>query len=271
MKTAAPLWLALLLAMASCAPTAPLAVPRDDGWTGGRHSDEPPREGADEQEPAEIRLVELPLPKGAPAIVSEPSSSGGPHPVLVATHGAGGRAEVHCAIWRTILGPRGFILCPRGVRMGGYDDAWFYDGYPALGREISLALEALASHYGKRVDLQAPLFAGYSQGAAMGSRALPDHPARFAAAVLIEGGFGAYQEWNVASARRFRERGAKRVLIACGRVGCRKLGSTTAKYMERGGLETRLVYADVGHWFGDELYEEVRSSFAWLVAGDDRW
>jgi hypothetical protein len=41
--------------------------------------------------------------------------------------------------------------------------------------------------------------------------------------------------------------------------------------VDRGGLETRMRYANVGHWFGDALYDEVRDSFAWVVAGDPRW
>lgn len=274
-------WLGLVLTLGACSSPPLTSPPVDQERADDRHQDQAGggsevSDGAgdragESEPPASTRLVRLPLERGEPAVVSEPHSTRGAHPVLVATHGAGGTGEVHCAIWRTIVGSRGFIVCPQGAPMSRRGDAYFYDGHPALGREITLVLEALAQRYGKRVDLEAPVFAGYSQGASMGSRMLPRHAASFAGAVLIEGGFGAYQEWNVASARRFHQQGAKRVLIACGRPSCRKLGQRTAKYMERGGLETRLVYANVGHWFGDALYDEVLANFAWVVEGDPRW
>ena len=51
---------------------------------------------------------------------------------------------------------------------------------------------------------------------------LPDHPAGFARAALIEGGFGQYQEWNVAVSERLRAHGGTRVLFVCGRLECAK-------------------------------------------------
>jgi predicted esterase len=254
----------LTTAAASVVAPRPSAVPEPSTASEDRRA----------REATGVSLVELPLPKGEPAVVSVPEGEG-PRPLIVATHGAGGLARVHCRLWQSIVGARGFVLCPRGHRIMPHEPngvaGYFYDGHPALGREISLALEALRQRYGGRVDMTAPLFAGYSQGAGMGSMLLPNHPARFARAVLVEGGFGEYQEWNIAVSRQFHERGGAKVLLGCGRIMCLELARTTASYMRRAGLQTKVVYADVGHSYDGPLYEQIRDSFAWLVEGDPRW
>jgi predicted esterase len=218
--------------------------------------------------------IDLPLSWGEPAFVSLPLGATSPQPVLVATHGAGGRPEYHCGLWRQIAGGTGFIVCPRGFPMNRSDPhtGYFYDGHPALGREIEAALSALSERFGAHVAADRPIFSGYSQGASMGALVLPRHSARFARAVLWEGGVGQYQEWNVAVAERFRDNGAERVLMACGQPKCQAAARTTAGYFERAGLEVRLVYVPgAGHTAGGRLAEEVAGAFGWLVAGDPRW
>ena len=221
-------------------------------------------------------LVELALPpKREPTVVSLPPDAG-VQPVLVAAHGAGGRATTHCKLWRAIVGRRGFVVCPRGHRTHPHERSesvgYFYDGHPALGREIDQALVALQQRFGDRVDLRAPIFAGYSQGASMGSMVLPSHSARFARAVLMEGGFGQHQEWNIAASRRFHDHGGRRVMLACGRFKCLQLARKTAGYMRQGGLQTRVIYAEgAGHTYGGELHRRVKVAFRWLIEGDERW
>ena len=219
-------------------------------------------------------LVALELSWGEPALVSVPLGARRPQPVLVATHGAGGRAEYHCALWRRIVGERGFVVCPRGYPMNRRDPdtGYFYDGHPALGRAIEAAMQALAARYGAHVDLSEPIFVGYSQGASMGALVLPHHPAAFARAVLWEGGVGQYQEWNVAVAERFRAHGARRVILACGRPKCHEPAQRTAGQLLRAEIEARLVYVPgAGHTAGGSLADAVAASFAWLVEDDPRW
>lgn len=221
-------------------------------------------------------LVELALPEARPAVVSLPLESTGPRPVLVATHGAGGRATTHCALWRGIVDNRAFVLCPRGSAIYPYDpphqSGYFYNGHPALAVEITKALAALAAAYPGRVDLTDPVFAGYSQGANMGSLVLPTHDARFARAILWEGGVGEYQEWNIRVSERFYERGGRRVLLACGRSECRDAAQKTVHYMSRGGLTPRLIYEPgAGHTYAGALGERVKEAFAWLVEDDPRF
>jgi len=245
-----------------------------DPGAGTSGQNAPPASGAPAA--AESGLIELPLSKGHPAVVVVPPPSSTPRPLVVVTHGAGGRATTHCLLWKAIVEDRAFLLCPRGHRMYDSEPAdqagYFYDGHPALGKEITRAIEALRQRFGSRVDFDEPIFAGYSQGAGMGSMILPDHPAQFARAVLVEGGFGQFQEWNVAAARRFEQQGAKRVLLACGRKVCFDMAETTASYMRRGGLETKVIYAaGAGHNYGGPLFEQVRDAFRWVTEGDPRW
>jgi predicted esterase len=221
-------------------------------------------------------LVELELQGREPLVVSLPADAGSPQPVAVVAHGAGGLATTHCRIWRALMGDRGFIVCPRGRPMYPYapgeGHGYYFDGHPELGLEIGEALERLRAEFGDRVDLKRPLFVGYSQGASMGSMVLPTHPAKFARAVLMEGGFGQHQEWNVAASRRFHALGAERVLLACGRVPCLELARTTASYMRRAGLEAKVVYAEgAGHSYGETMQRTVKTELAWLMQGDSRW
>ena len=105
----------------------------------------------------------------------------------------------------------------------------------------------------------------------MGSMMLPTHGAHFAAAMLVEGGFGEVQEWNIAAARRFYDNGARRVGLVCGRRICFKHAKTTAGYMRRGGLLTEVRYVQAGHTHGGPVRALLREGFAWLVQDDARW
>ncbi len=241
------------------------AVPQD----AGSHAALPPLQ-------ADPRWVELPLPRGHPAVLSLPRGATTPRPVVVAAHGAGDRPDWYCQVWDRIVAQRAFVLCPRGypidARRSAGDAGYFYDGHPLLGREIARALSALQARYGDYVDVRRPLFVGYSQGANMGSLMLPSHPAKFAAAIFVEGGVGEFREWNVRAARRFWQRGARRVLMLCGRESCAGFARTTAHYMRLGGLEVRVVYArGAGHTYGGAVAKAAADNLSWLLAGDPRW
>ena len=221
-------------------------------------------------------LLDLPVAGYLPALVSVPLGATAPRPVLVATHGAGGRPDGQCELWRNIVGQRAFVLCPRGKPTSVFDPAdargYYYPAHPVLGQELSAALEALQSRYRDYVDLRAPIFAGFSQGASMGALVLPEHPARFARVALVEGGFGLYQEWNLAVAERLRSQGAERVLWACGRPSCIEQARKSARLVERAGIAVKLVYVPTaGHSYRGDMARELAAAFAWLAAGDPRF
>ena len=219
---------------------------------------------------------ELEIPGHLPALVALPLGARSPRPVVVATHGAGGRPEGQCRLWQALVGAHAFVLCLRGISSNRFEPpestGYYYPGHPALGAELGAALDALGARYRPYVDLRAPVYAGFSQGASMGALLLPSHPAGFARAALIEGGYGMFQEWNVAAARTFHDHGGERVVLACGRLRCLEQAQHTARQLERGGLSVRVLYAPgVGHGYGGAMEQQLRANLAWLVEGDPRF
>jgi predicted esterase len=149
---------------------------------------------------------------------------------------------------------------------------YFYTDHHALGREITLALQALRERFPDYVDPRAPMYAGFSQGAIMGALLLPRHPARFARAALVEGGYGLFHEWNIPVAARWKAHEGTRVLLACGRLRCAEQARTSAYYLKRAGVEARVIHVEgAGHTYGGAMHDELRETFAWLIEGDSRF
>ncbi|HVY47706.1 MAG TPA: hypothetical protein VHB21_17575, partial [Minicystis sp.] len=210
----------------------------------------------------------LAVPGFLDAVVSLPSDAGR-RPLVVATHGAGGTPEWWCARVRALVDASAFVLCPRGRAMSRFDrgaSGFYYPDHHALARELAASLAALAARYGERVDVEAPLYAGFSQGATMGSLALPGF--RFRALLLVEGG---YDTWTVALARAFHASGGARVLLACGRPSCSRPARASLVYLRRGGVEARLVGGDgAGHTFGGAVETGVVDALPFWLGADRR-
>jgi predicted esterase len=222
-------------------------------------------------------FVALPFAKDKSVVVSLPLGATEPRPVIVATHGAGGRAELQCELWRRLIGDAAFVVCPRGVSMMTLpipqeERTYFYAGHPSLASEIDAVLAVVRERYASHVDLSEPIYAGFSQGAGMGAMALPTHGARFARAVLIEGGFGEYREWDIATAKRYSENGGRRVLFVCGRLKCAELARKMARWLVLGGVEAKVAYVEGGgHSYRGPVEERIASELPWITAGDARW
>lgn len=221
-------------------------------------------------------FLDLPVQGFRSSVVSLPIGATSRRPILVATHDAGDRPEWQCHVWRGIVKNRGFVLCPRGYPTNPYvppeHTGFFYTDHHSLGREISRAIDALVARFPDHVDKSAPAYAGFSQGAIQGAILLPNHPARFSRAALIEGGYGFFQEWNIPVSERWKKNGGDRVLLACGRLKCAEQARTTAYYMRRGGLVPRVLYVEgAGHSYGGAMEQRVKESFEWLIEGDPRW
>jgi predicted esterase len=205
-----------------------------------------------------------------------PPLEGGPFPLLVAAHGAGGRPEHHCVRWRQIIGDHAFLLCTKGRAMNRFDSpedqGFFYDGHHELGRETLRAMDSLVRVFGDRVDVEAAIYAGYSQGATMGVHFLharTEHASRFSRVVLIEGGS---EEWNVPLAQRFKNAGGERVLFVCGQQSCNGRAERSERFLSKAGVDVSVRYAEGGgHTYLGSVGEEVERGFAWLVEGDPRW
>jgi predicted esterase len=210
------------------------------------------------------------------AVVSVPSVAGARRPLLVATHGAGDRAEWHCELWREIVGDRGFVLCPQGrrtdARVPHEDAVYYYPDHFALDEEVRAGIAALRARYADRLDDSRALYTGFSQGAIHGALVITLRPELFPRAALVEGGNGFFDEWSPYGARKFRTGGGERVLFACGSPACVRSAGRCAGYLGKTGVATRVVHAEgAGHSYGPPMQAELRQSFAWLVEGDERW
>ncbi len=218
----------------------------------------------------------LPVEGFESAVVVEPPDDGRVRPLVVVTHGAGGRPEAHCERWEEIVGSSAFIACTRGRGMNTHlpepERGYFYDGHHELGRELDESFVALERRYGARLDTRAAIFAGYSQGAAMGILALhekPERAARFGGVLLVEGGTG---DWNVALSERMLRLGVRRVAFVCGQASCIDAAQTSKPWLARAGLPLRVDYArGAGHTYRGAVGQLVEQAYAWVIEGDTRF
>ncbi|MDX2052827.1 MAG: hypothetical protein SFV15_10575 [Polyangiaceae bacterium] len=219
------------------------------------------------REPADIReaFSELPVPGFLNAVFYTPPGSG-VHPLVVASHGAGGAPRDECEYWLKLTRQQAFLLCLRGVPFGkAHPTAFFYRNHLELGRELKAALEAAKARQGRRFAQKSGIYAGFSQGAIMAVGMIPPFGSDLPYLVLIEGG---YQYWSVAHARQFAKAGGKRVLIACGTEVCAKRGAEAVVWLRQGGLEARMAYAEgAGHTPFGQVEEEVARALPWVVNG----
>ena len=140
--------------------------------------------------------------------VAPPVGSTEPRPVVVAVHGAGDRPDWSCSEWRAIFGPAPFIVCPRGAPMGR---AFVWHSADALRAAIARATSALRDAYPGRVLAAPRVYAGFSQGAALGASIVEGAPSDFAYAVFLEG-LGDVEAPTFT--RAFHARGGKRIVLA---------------------------------------------------------
>jgi predicted esterase len=214
----------------------------------------------------------LPVPGHPDAWLSLPTGATSRRPVVVVLHGAGDRPDWQCGGWRHATGEYPFVVCPRGkidpqstkgdIRYTHVGDA------PMLLAHIDGALEALAARYPDYVDATTPLLAGFSLGAAQVVTLAVRLPARFPRIALIE---GATTSWSDTRVSAYLQSGGQRMLFGCGQGLVRKTAETVAKRLIHLGLDTRVVYANVGHTFDPPLEDAVHGELAWLVQGDERW
>lgn len=276
----------LVLAMVGCSPatdgraTVPAPAPVSDAERTpvvGEESAAPNRgervtpEPSPEAPPA-TRVVQLAVDGFSPAVLVLPDRRDAPRPVLIAAHGAGDGPEWQCETWQAIVRGRGFILCPRGVRLNadpGVPSGYFYRNHLTLEREVLAAVAALKRAYPREADTSAIVYTGYSQGATMGVLMLIDHAAQFPRLILVEGGNG---DFSQRVAQKYKEKGGVRVLLACGTAHCNGRAQRAAQALNAQTVEARLEHVPgAGHTYGGAVAERVAQAFDWVVAGDPRW
>jgi pimeloyl-ACP methyl ester carboxylesterase len=214
----------------------------------------------------------LPVAGYPDAWLSLPTGATSKRPVVVLIHGAGDRPDWQCGGWRHATDEYAFIVCPRGhvdkASSTKNDVRYTHIGGESLLAYVDASLEALAARYPDYVDTSMPLYAGFSLGAAEIVALAVKSPSRFPRLALVE---GATTSWSNARVDEYLKGGGKRVLYGCGQEGVRNVARSTAKRLVALGLDTRVVYANVGHTFDPPLEDAVRSQLAWLLEGDERW
>ncbi|HXX65821.1 MAG TPA: hypothetical protein VEK07_01485 [Polyangiaceae bacterium] len=220
-------------------------------------------------EPLFTNLTIAGYPQG---VVSVPNGATTRRPVLLVLHGSGDRPDWNCDAWRHITDARGFVLCPRGEydprESTAGDTRYTHRGGAYLRRHVDAALQALGARFGPYVDTDTPVLVGFSLGATEVAQIAIADPARFARIALLEGGHGV---WTAASARDFSSKGGRRVLFGCGSAWCTPLAKASAALLERHGIETRVVYAAVGHTTDRPLQDAIMREVSWFLAEDPRW
>lgn len=222
--------------------------------------------------PIEGAFEALAVPGHPDALVSLPTGATGPRPVLVVVHGSGDRPNWQCEGWRSATAQFPFIVCPTGA----YDAHWStrgdtrytHTGGAPLLAYIDAALAALAARYPDHADSRAPLLAGFSLGASEILGLAVRDPSRFPRVALIE---GAWEGWTDARIASYVKGGGQRVLYGAGQRNVERSERATATRLAAAGLDTRVVFAPVGHSFEQGLVDAIRAETAWLVEGDGRW
>jgi predicted esterase len=245
----------------------------------------------------------MPVPGFANAVLVSPVGATRPMPLVVAVLGIGDTPESQCATWRELVGARAFVLCPRftphyvpvqaeppstgpglfGVlglagdtapeadpNAGGAVQSGFRPTeVPEVEREIDAAIGALRKIFPRHVATGPSIYAGFSRGAFLGATLIAKSPAKFARAVLIEGGQSA---WTDAAAAAFAKGGGKRVLFACGQPSCVAESEPPTLLLGRARIATRIVHGDgEGHGYRGPVKEQVRAALPWLVEGEPTW
>lgn len=206
--------------------------------------------------PDGLRVLEV--PGFLPAVLFVPPGTAR-RPLVVAAHGAGGSPEWDCEYWRRLTAGTRFVLCLRGKSMGS-GGGFYYQNEHALEAELVAAERALRASE-PRVAEADGLYAGFSQGASMGSVMIGKHGASFPTLVLQEG----FQLWNIARARAFAKSGGRRVLLVCGTEQCHRVATETARWLARGGVDSRVEYArGAGHTPLGEVMDRTQVGLSWL-------
>lgn len=210
------------------------------------------------------RTIQLDVPGFLPAVLVAPDGEG-LRPLVVAAHGAGGSPDWECEYWRRLTRERAFVLCLRGTAMGG--DSFYFKNHHALRDELAAATRQARAR-APRIAPSSGIYAGFSQGASMGTLVVAGQAEQLPYVVLIEG----FAQWDVSLGRSFARKGGKSVLFACGTTACATKAEKSLKALEQASVRARAKHAvGAGHTPVGPVQGSVEQNLAWLVAGDGLW
>jgi predicted esterase len=250
----------ILLLSGGCAPA-------EHPWPVARPAATQARVGgasADVEASNEARLTSLDVPGFLPAVFFSPAGDA-ERPLVVAAHGAGGSPDWECEYWRRLTHDKAFLVCLRGTAMGG--DSFYFKNHYALRDELAAAISAARAH-APRIAPGGGIYAGFSQGASMGSLVVTTQAQQLPYVILIEG----FEQWNVALGRSFERKGGKGVLFACGTAQCATKAEKSQLALRNTTLRARARHAPgAGHTPLGPVQQAVTENLAWLVEGDALW
>jgi predicted esterase len=213
---------------------------------------------------SEAGLTSLDVPGFLPAVFFIPGGNA-VRPLVVAAHGAGGSPDWECEYWRRLTHDSAFVLCLRGTAMGG--DSFYFKNHYALRDELAAAIKAARAR-APRIAPGSGIYAGFSQGASMGSLVVTTQAQQLPYVVLIEG----FEQWNIALGRSFERKGGKGVLFACGTLQCATKADKSQLALGKTTLRARAKHAvGAGHTPVGAVQQAVTENLAWLVEGDPLW
>jgi hypothetical protein len=178
-----------------------------------------------------------------------------------------------CKHWGPVVGRRGWMLCPRGVRrtdVPAEKDRWTHGSKAATLAEIRAGLAALRRRFGGRVDTGGEqVLAGFSKGASLASTLALSHPREFPLVWIHEGGAWA---WTASRARRFHAGGGRALVISCGKESCARRARRGCAAARGVGLICHMLYVPgLGHSVERPFSAHAAPLFERLVARDPRW
>lgn len=207
----------------------------------------------------------LDVPGFLPAVLVVPGGTD-VRPVVVAAHGAGGAPEWECDYWARLTRGQAFVLCLRGTRINP-NAGFYFPNHHALDAELTAALTAARRAF-PRIAVTSGIYAGFSQGASMGTLVVAKHAQQLPYVVLIEG----FERWSVALGRAFAERGGQAVLFACGTRDCAKAAEASTQALSRAGPRALAEHAvGAGHTPAGDVEALVAAKLPWLLSGDAAW
>jgi len=204
----------------------------------------------------------------APAYVSVPVGATSRRPIVLAAHGNNETPEAFCTAMRDVIGPKAFVLCPRGELPSRNQPGYVFTSPQQLALECEAGIRAIERAYPAYVDKTALMYVGFSRGAFLSVPIISTEPARFPRAILIEGGQDAWTDDRI---RAFGAAGGKRIFFACGQLDCRDDARAVAVRLNEVGVETRVTYREAGHVYTGPVGEELRKGIDWVTEGDARW
>jgi predicted esterase len=247
----------LVVLSGGCAPLSRVARP-------GATQAQVAGASAEVEASSEAGLASLDVPGFLPAVFFSPAGEG-VRPLVVAAHGAGGSPHWECEYWRRLTRDKAFVLCLRGTAMGG--DSFYFKNHHALRDELAAAIGAARAR-APRIAPGGGIYAGFSQGASMGSLVVTTQATQLPYVVLIEG----FEQWNVALGRSFERKGGKGVLFACGTAPCATKADKSQLALSKTALRARAKHAvGAGHTPVGAVQQAVSENLAWLVEGDPLW